>query len=106
VKWLETEDLAVNTSMYLPAEVLHTLRVTGAYAGGMPVDDVIAAAVWAFAQQHTSFQAALVREYWTQDQTRPQPTKPRAKLWEKAYEIGRRFLAALRRGFTGPMQGR
>ena len=94
----------MNKPVHLPAHVVEGLSVTAAWAGGVPTEALIAAAIWAFSRHGEGVRAAIVREAWLEGLFKYRARKVKPTLWEKVRELGGHLSAAVRRCFT--RQGR
>jgi hypothetical protein len=90
----------MNKPVHLPAHVVEGLSVTAAWAGGVPTEALIAAAIWAFSQQGEGVRTVIVREAWLEGPFKYRSGKVKPTLWEKVRELGRDLSAAVRRRFT------
>jgi hypothetical protein len=50
--------------LHLPQPILKALQETAARKGGLPLCDVVAAAVRAFNHQDASYKSQVIREFW------------------------------------------
>jgi hypothetical protein len=50
--------------IHLPQHVLKGLQGATARLGGLPLDDLVAAAVWAFHRHDAAFRSDVIREFW------------------------------------------
>ena len=90
----------MNKPVHLSEDVLEALSVTAAWAGGVPTEDLIAAAIWAFSEQGECVRSVIVREAWLEGLFKYRARKVKPTLWEKVRELGGHLSAAVRQWFT------
>ncbi len=78
----------------VPQHILESLEEASARLGGLPLPELVAAAVWAFDKQEPVFKDLIVRVFWAQGIPAPRRSQ---KTWiRRIYELVRALFAPLR----------
>jgi hypothetical protein len=86
--------------LHVPENVLQTLRQTAVAMGGVELDHLIAAAVWAFSHQDAGLKNLVVSEFWFRGIDNAEPVNRHTRSGGFIHALVRRLYAKLRQYFT------
>ena len=85
--------------VHVPTQVLEALHQTAARMGGLELDQLIPAVIWAFSQQDPAVKNTLVRDGWFRGFEEEHP-KAKQSLFRRVYELAKNLYAAIRQSIA------